>query len=85
MTNDSVSLPSSGSHNVEAAGPNTTPRVEARWERPLIAAGGGATTLLVRIIAAPGDETETSRAAPLDVAFVLDRSGSMQGGKLDLA
>ena len=85
MTNDSVSLPSSGSHNVEAAGPNTTPRVEARWERPLIAAGGGEATLLVRIIAAPGDETETSRAAPLDVAFVLDRSGSMQGGKLDLA
>jgi hypothetical protein len=38
----------------------------------------------VRVIAAT-DEVETSRAAPLDVAFVLDRSGSMHGGKLDLA
>ena len=85
MTNDSVSVPSSGSHDAEAARPNITPRVEARWEKPLISASGGEATLLVRISAATEDETETSRAAPLDVAFVLDRSGSMQGGKLDLA
>ncbi len=85
MTNDSVSPSSSKSHDVEAGRPNMTPRVEARWEKPLLAASGGEATLLVRIIAATGDETETSRAAPLDVAFVLDRSGSMQGGKLDLA
>ena len=85
MTNDSVSVPSSGSHDAETARPNITPRVEARWEKPLIAASGGEATLLVRISAATEDETETSRAAPLDVAFVLDRSGSMQGGKLDLA
>src|SRR3954465_11395221 len=66
-------------------GPSNTPRVEAQWEKPLIATNGGEATLLVRVIAATENEIETSRAAPLDVAFVLDRSGSMQGGKLDLA
>ena len=63
MTNDS-SVPSSGSHDAEAARPNITPRVEARWEKPLISASGGEATLLVRISAATEDETETSRAAP---------------------
>jgi Ca-activated chloride channel homolog len=85
MTNDSDSVSSSASHDAEAARPHMTPRVEARWEKPLIPASGGEATLLVRISAATEDETETSWAAPLDVAFVLDRSGSMQGGKLDLA
>ena len=48
MTNDSTSVPSSGSHDAEAARPNNTPRVEARWEKPLIPASGGEATLLVR-------------------------------------
>jgi hypothetical protein len=51
----------------------------------LIAASGGEATLLVRVVATAQDEAETGRAAPLDVAFVLDRSGSMRGGKLELA
>ena len=38
-------------------------RVEARWEKPLIAASGGEATLLVRI-SPRADEIETSRAAP---------------------
>jgi Ca-activated chloride channel family protein len=59
------------------------PRIEARWERPAVAANGGEAVLLVRIIAPT--EVETSRRAPIDVAFVLDRSGSMAGGKLELA
>src|SRR5215207_113809 len=85
MTNESTQRPTAGSHEVEAGTPNMTPRVEARWEKPLIPASGGEATLLVRVIAAAEDEAEIGRAAPLDVAFVLDRSGSMQGGKLDLA
>ena len=83
MTNDSTPRPNAGGHQPPAEQINHAPRVEARWQKPLVAATGGEVTLLVRVIAA--DEPEGSRAAPLDVAFVLDRSGSMQGGKLHLA
>src|SRR5215213_4603954 len=85
MVHESIVPPNSGNHHVEAAARFESPRVEARWEKPLIAAGGGEATLLVRVIAAAEDATEAGRAAPLDVAFVLDRSGSMQGDKLHLA
>ncbi|HEU5430446.1 MAG TPA: VWA domain-containing protein [Thermomicrobiales bacterium] len=55
--------------------------VHAYWERPAIGPGGGEARLLVRI------ETRgaASARAPLDLALVVDRSGSMAGGKLDLA
>jgi Ca-activated chloride channel family protein len=85
MTNDSTPRRHAANDHAEISGHKNIPRVEARWEKPLIASSGGEATLLVRVLAAAEDETETSRAAPLDVAFVLDRSGSMQGGKLDLA
>src|SRR5215213_3184969 len=84
MTNHPISRQNGANDHAETTERSNSPHVEARWEKPLIAANGGEVTLLVRVIAAT-DEIETSRAAPLDVAFVLDRSGSMQGGKLDLA
>ena len=84
MTNDPTPHRNAANDRLETTERSNSPRVEARWEKPLIAASGGEATLLVRVVAAT-DEIETSRAAPLDVAFVLDRSGSMQGGKLDLA
>lgn len=57
--------------------------VEAKWLKPVVSRGGGEAILLVRIVA--GQASPDGRQAPLDVAFVLDRSGSMAGGKLALA
>jgi Ca-activated chloride channel homolog len=55
--------------------------VHADWERLAIGPAGGEVRLFVRI------ETrgETPARAPLDLALVVDRSGSMSGGKMDLA
>ncbi len=55
---------------------------DARWERPVVAAAGGEATLLVSLRAAA---EAAVRRSPVDVAFVLDRSGSMAGDKLALA
>ncbi len=57
--------------------------ITTHWLKPLLPTGGGETTLLVRLTAAP--DPNARLAAPVDVAFVLDRSGSMGGGKLALA
>ena len=85
MPNNSASLPNSGPHWPPSAEAPRTLHIESRWEKPLVAANGGEATLLVHVTVAPDAQTEGSRAAPLDVAFVLDRSGSMRGGKLELA
>ena len=55
----------------------------ARWDRNLVSADGGTAYLLVTISAAPVPDS-TEHRAPVDVAFVLDRSGSMSGEKLEL-
>lgn len=57
--------------------------ISAAWERPVVPASGGEATLLVRIKATEATQN-SQRRAPVDVAFVLDRSGSMSGAKLDL-
>ena len=58
--------------------------VTTTWDRPLVAASGGEATLLVRVAAADAAGPE-ARRAPLDVAFVLDHSGSMAGEQMQLA
>ncbi len=57
--------------------------VTACWERPIVPTAGGTTTLLVRVRTL-ADSRSGGRRAPVDVAFVLDRSGSMGGRPLDL-
>lgn len=58
--------------------------ITTTWAKPVVAATGGEATLLVRITAAELKREPGSRRAPVDVAFVLDRSGSMAGEKLAL-
>ncbi len=55
----------------------------ARWDRNLVPADGGTAHLLLTISAAPIAGTGETRS-PVDVAFVIDRSGSMSGEKLAL-
>ncbi len=80
---DNSSIDSNG------AGSNRPPaaiaglQLESRWLKPVVPRGGGEAVLLVRLSASIGASDD--RQAPLDVAFVLDRSGSMTNGKLDLA
>lgn len=65
--------------------PNHPAILSAAWMRPFVSmAGGDAVLLVTATIPAVSPELVTERA-PVDVAFVLDRSGSMAGPKLALA
>ncbi|MGH2535446.1 MAG: vWA domain-containing protein [Thermomicrobiales bacterium] len=67
--------------------PNGAPAnlaITTTWEKPFVASSGGEASLLVRIKAAARKPEAGSHRAPVDVAFVLDRSGSMTGEKLEL-
>jgi Ca-activated chloride channel family protein len=58
-------------------------RIRARWDKAAVAIGKGETHLVVTI-----ETPKVKRAAgraPVDVTFVIDRSGSMSGEPLELA
>ena len=63
--------------------PSPTLSVTSSWERPLVDAKGDDTALVVTIRAGAGRDQSRQRT-PIDVAFVLDHSGSMNGDKLTL-
>lgn len=58
-------------------------KLELHADRQLVRPGGGVRHLLIRLTA-PGGATAKKRS-PVHVSFVVDRSGSMAGAKLDLA
>jgi Ca-activated chloride channel family protein len=58
--------------------------ITAAWDKPVVPTIGGEATLLVRLKAVDPAGQNGHRRAPVDVAFVLDRSGSMAGDKLAL-
>jgi Ca-activated chloride channel family protein len=60
------------------------PRLDIRRERRYRPVEAGAFHILTRVTA-PAVVDPQRRRPPLDLAFVVDRSGSMSGGKLDLA
>ncbi len=64
--------------------PSSNLSISAAWEKPVVPETGGEATLLVRLRAAEAAGKDGHRRAPVDVAFVLDRSGSMSGDKLAL-
>ena len=59
-------------------------RLSARWDRAAVATGEGTTHLVVRVTPPEAPRTERQRPA-IDLALVLDRSGSMSGEPLELA
>jgi Ca-activated chloride channel family protein len=64
--------------------PIATISVDAAWERSALRLGRDETGLLITI-AANRRETDPGDRAPLDIAFALDRSGSMGGAPIGLA
>jgi Ca-activated chloride channel homolog len=63
--------------------PSSALSVASLWERPVVATTGDETGLVIRITASDRVSAASERA-PIDVAFALDRSGSMSGDKLEL-
>lgn len=57
--------------------------ITTRWDRPAVPTGKGETWLVVSIKSRK--RRANARRQPVDVSFVIDRSGSMTGQPLDLA
>jgi Ca-activated chloride channel family protein len=63
----------------------TALQISSEWERPALPAGDGAATLMIRIVAPVLPERASASRPPVDLAFVIDRSGSMAGRPIELA
>jgi Ca-activated chloride channel family protein len=61
----------------------STVNITTRWDRPAVAIGKGETYLVISLTTS--QPRKNGRRPAVDVAFVIDRSGSMMGLPLDLA
>ena len=59
-------------------------RLKTAIDRPLIDQGGGESKVVIKI-EVEGNAVALKKRSPLNLAIVLDRSGSMSGGKLEQA
>ncbi len=59
--------------------------IETTWERPALTAETGSATLMIRVVAPAATSRDKASRPPIDLAFVIDRSGSMSGRPLELA
>lgn len=62
----------------------STLQIETCWDRPALTVRDGSATLMIRIVA-PGAARSGALRPPIDLAFVIDRSGSMAGRPIELA
>ncbi len=60
-------------------------QISTGWERPALTTGASTASLLIRIIAPEQHAPSTRDRAGIDLAFVIDRSGSMSGRPIELA
>lgn len=63
---------------------NPSLQASATWERPGLLDASGSATVMIKIVAPPAPVSGQPRPA-VDLAFVIDRSGSMSGSPIDLA
>lgn len=63
----------------------TALQISTEWERPALPTGDGAATLMIRIVAPAANERTAANRSAVDLAFVIDRSGSMDGRPIELA
>ena len=78
-----VALAAAGSLLGAATGPSSGPsvRVDARLDRPVVYAGSPG-KVVVQIDLSPEAMAPSADRVPVNLALVLDRSGSMSGGKM---
>lgn len=58
--------------------------ITGTWERTAVSRHGDSTALMLTIGASSADIPQRAERLPIDLALVLDRSGSMSGDKLEL-
>src|SRR5690606_4788976 len=70
--------------NLRAAHPGEAVKLRTSVDRPLLETGGGGSRVVVKI-EVEGRHRPRPKRDPLNLAIVLDRSGSMSGAKLEQA